>query len=202
MPSHRVELDALGHLRGGYVASGTQRESMTTPVQGLQPSNVVADGTVDWGSLSSVDAPREPDRYLIREGDVLLPLRSARLSAFVADGVQDGTIAVGHWMIFSPDRSRLLPAFLVWYLNHPATSQRLRSLSKGSNLQFLPLSSLRSFEIEVPSLQRQSRIVRVVELNDRLARLENDLSSARQRLVNALALRLLSGSTNTSLSDR
>jgi len=187
----RVPLSALGRVRGGYVAPSSHTEADSSPLLGLQPSDVAPDGTIRWTSLRPVQPVRDGVRYEVREGDVLLPLRSTRLVAVVARDVPAEVIAVGHWLIISLDPSRATPEFLAWYLNHPTTTQRLRTLSKGSSLQFLPLSGLRDFEVEVPPWQTQDRIVRVMSLHRRITELEQQIAHTRQQLVDAIALEAL-----------
>jgi hypothetical protein len=143
---------------------------------------------------------RDWHRYAVREGDVLLPLRSMRLTATVARDVPGDVIALGHWALLSTDAGTLTPDYLAWYLNHPGTAQKIRSLAKGSNLQFLSLSAIRSFQIEAPSVSVQSRIVRVHECHERAKRLEHELSEARQRLIDAATMNAVR-SPSTSHAD-
>lgn len=184
-----LALEMVCQVRGGYVSSGSaNRMSGATSLRALQPSDLAEDGSVAWDALRSVPEMRDWGRYAIREGDVLLPLRSARLAATVVANVPFDVMAVGHWALLSPDAGLLTPAYLAWYLNHPEIAPKMRSLTKGSNLQFLSLSALRSFELEVPPIAAQRRIARVYACNERLKRLERELSATRQHLIDAATM--------------
>jgi len=128
----------------------------------------------------------DPSRYQVREGDVLIPLRSARPTAVVARHVPPDVIAVGHWAVISPEPTVADPDYLVWYINHPATAARLNWLMRGTSLRFLSIGALRDFEVELPSLDLQRRIVRVHTLARRVTDLERQLAAVREQLLHSL----------------
>ena len=197
-PAHtgRAPLRTLGTLRSGYVPSAADRGR---PGQGtlraLQARDVAPDGSIAWAALSHVDPVRDGDRYVIREGDLLLPLRSARLQAVVARDVPPDVIAAGHWALLTPDPDRADAGYLAWYLNHPATRARLTALMSGGSLIFLPLSAIRDFEIELPPLDLQHRIAHTAALHGHIAELESQLAHARQQLVDTLTMDTLRRAT-------
>lgn len=189
-----VRLEDPGWLRGGYVASkATADRPGANYLRALQATDVAADGTIDWDALRFVTGDIESDRYGVIEGDLLLPLRSARTTAVVARRVPPGVIAVGHWAILSPNPELAEPDFLRWYLNHPATAARLAGLMRGTKLQFLSLTDLRGFEIELPPLDVQRRIARVNALHERVSGLERELARARKRYVDTVTISALRG---------
>lgn len=159
----------------------------------LQAGDIAPDGTVEWASLPRVTPVFDASRYRVREGDVLVPLRSVRPTAMVARGVPPQVIAAGHWAIVSPEPGFADPDYLVWYLNHWRSVKRLEALMQGTKLRFLSLTALRDFEIELPPLELQRRIARVHALNERVTGLERQLAAARKELVDALTLAALRG---------
>lgn len=190
----RIPLDAVGAVRGGYVASkATADHPGANYLRALQAADVTAHGAVDWNTLRFVAGVSDGDRYGINDGDVLLPLRSARTTAVVAREVPARVIAVGHWAIVSPDPALVDSEFLAWYLNHPATAARLAGLMRGTKLQFLSLTDLRNFEAELPPLEEQRRIARVHALNRRVDTLEQQLATLRKQYVDAATLAALRG---------
>lgn len=190
----RVRLHSVGTVRGGYVASrATADHARANYLRALQATDIGAGGEIDWYTLRFVAAVSDGERYGIQNGDVLLPLRSARTTAIVAAGVPPGIVAVGHWAIISPDPELAEPQFLAWYFNHPATAVRLAGLMRGTKLQFLSLTDLRAFEIELPSLDAQRRIAQVHALNERVASLEQELANARKQYIDAVTMEALQG---------
>jgi hypothetical protein len=195
-----VRLEDVGQVRGGYIvadASGLGRGQY----RALQASDIPPDGAVSWSNLRAIEPERDAERYAIREGDILLALRSSRTSAFVARGVAQNTIALGSWALITTDPTLAIPEFLSWYLNHPATSQRLNRISKGSKIQFLSLGALREFEIQLPPLKVQHGIARVHALYGQMQALEQVLIEARSRLVDVATMQALHLALSTNSSN-
>jgi hypothetical protein len=182
----RRQLKVLGEVRGGQAARpNPASQDLSRAWKGLQAGNLDSDGSVAWSTLRWVVPAGDAERSVIREGDVLVPLRSARVSSLVARDVPPGIIAVGHWAMITtkPD---VLPEYLAWYLAHPATQRELAGRMVGSSLPFVPLSAMRELEIEVPALETQQRIVRVQTLHRQQTDLEQQLTEARSQYINAV----------------
>lgn len=189
--AQRDRLHEVAEIRGGYISSAAAAPPVGERVRGLQVGDIGPEGLIIWTELRTVSAPRELQRYEVREGDVLLPLRSMRMTATAARGVPRRVVAVGSWAMLTPRTDLLNPDFLVWYLNHPATGRRLAQLAQGSSLQFLSLRAVRDFEIEVPSVALQAQIARVHQLERTVTAMERDLARARRQLVDALTMEAL-----------
>lgn len=170
------------------------------PLSALQPSALHDDGTIAWDEARAALPIPGGERFIIREGEVLLPLRSQRLRAVVARHVPAGVLATGHWALVAPDPAHLDADYLAWYLNLPSTRVRLASAMIGSSISFLPVAAVRDFEVEVPDLRTQRRIGRAAVLTARVARLEQALAAARQTLTDALARAALARATLSTAS--
>lgn len=151
----------------------------------------LASGTVRWTRLRRIEADPLPKKYLLADGDVVMPLRAPTPRAVVIRDVPERILAVGHWAVVSPDLKRVDPEFLGWYLNHPATRTRLTTHMRGTNLQFLSLVALRDFEVELPPLLVQRRIAHAQALNEQVAALESRIARARAQLVDGLTMSAL-----------
>lgn len=214
----RTSLGEIATLRSGFVPSAAEarerkrqedEERRRPPAPGrdgagpqralgLQPSSVQPDGTIDWGELVTLLPVRGAERYTVREGELLLPLRSQRIQTVVARGVPDGVLATGHWALIAPDPALADADYLAWYLNHPRNRARLAGTMVGTSLQFLTLGTVRYFEVELPDLEMQRRIGRVAALTARIGQLERRLADARQQYADALAMTLLDHASGTA----
>jgi hypothetical protein len=158
---------------------------------GLQPSALGPDGTIAWDGLVPVLPVRGAERYAVREGDLLLPLRSQRIQTAVARTVPEDVLALGQWALIAPDPGQADADYIAWYLNHPRTRGRLASTMQGSSIQFLTVAAVRDFEIELPDMHTQRRIGRLAALTSRVGSLERQLSDARAALADAVAMTAL-----------
>jgi hypothetical protein len=185
----RLPLGEIADVRGGYVGPNATTEQPGP--QGwcaLQGSDVPADGDIGWGDLRHSQPVRDADRYAVRPGDVLLPLRTTRPRAVALTRVPVAAIAVGQWAIMTPFPKAMEPAYLAWYLNHPAVAARLARVTQGSKLPFLSLGAIREFEVDVPPITLQRNIARVGRLAVRVTQLEGALTIARQKYLNAVTM--------------
>jgi hypothetical protein len=187
----RMRLDEVGRIRAGFVGSRAYEDFGTRYQRALQASDVATDGSIDWDALGVVTASDYASRSAVREGDVLLPLRSARVTAVVPRRVPRGVIAVGQWAIVSPYPGIADAEFLGWYLNHPVTVGRLAGMMRGTKIQFLSLKDLRGFEVDLPPMGEQQRIARVQVLTERIARLEQKLARARKQFIDGITMEAL-----------
>lgn len=183
-------------MRGGYSLrssiSGTGGPGQFRVLQGgdLRPDGVV------WDSLGWAELGSAPEKYLVADGDVLLPLRGDAPRAAVVRNPPDGVVVAGHWALISPDTNVIDPEYLAWYLSHPATAARLSGSMRGTKLKFLSLTDLRDFDVVVPPLAHQRRIVRVHKLNERVSALESQLATARRTYIDAVTMSALGGVVN------
>lgn len=213
MPTSTVRRVALGDvatIRGGFVPSATEARERNrreeevrrhptvatgTPfsARGLQPSAIGHEGVIAWEDLVAMLPVRDATRYEVHDGDLLLPLRSQRIQAAVARNVPEGVIAIGQWAIITPREDKADVDYLAWYLNHPRSQARLAGSMMGTSLRFLTVSSVRAFDVELPSLALQRRLGRVGLLTSKLTILESKLALLRQQYTDALGMAVVDG---------
>ena len=181
-----VALRELGNIRRGHIST-TRSSNLADPssVRALQMGDLPQDGSIPWAPLRRVQPAGSWKTSVIQDGDVVLPLRSTRVSAVVARGVLPRTVAVGHWAIITAGPT-VLPEYLAWYLAHPTMARQWRQAEVGSKLAFVPLAAVREMQVEVPPLDVQQRIVTVHALHKRLTGLEQQLQDARNEYVHAV----------------
>jgi type I restriction enzyme, S subunit len=111
---------------------------------------------VSWEDFAGYTARNKP-----RKGDVLLTRVGAGIGeAAVVDQDIEFAIYVSVALI-RPDVQRLLPEFMVQWLNSPNGTEQSRgqTLGRGHSQGNLNLNLLRNFRIPVPSIEEQRQIV-------------------------------------------
>lgn len=195
----KMTLGALADVRGGQLSQGdpARASSIDTACPALQVGDLAPNGSVAWSGLRKVIPAGSWKRSLINDGDVLVPLRSTRVTAIVARDVPPRTIALGHWAIITTGPT-LLPEYVAWYLAHPMTARQWQRAEVGSKLAFVPLSAVRELEVDVPPLDFQRRIVAVDALHNRLGELEQQLADTRNRYVHQITRAALDRAANSN----
>jgi restriction endonuclease S subunit len=155
----------------------------------LKISDVDESGRVTMGSEDRirVDDPKAMARCGLRPGDVVLANRGTRAKAGLI--TQDlPVLAGGQFFILRIHDERLLPAYLVWFLNHPETQRKLFAGSGVSVIRSVLASQVREIEVPLPSIRKQNQIVALFELRNREKQLVERIESLKSHLMDASLL--------------
>jgi hypothetical protein len=145
-----------------------------------------AEGTSESSPIMVRNDGSKYERYLLKQGDLLLQSRGSRHPVAVMNTHLRGIAGSGLHVI-RPTESRVVPEYLAWWLNHPVSQGKLTTeLAKGTYIPFLSKRDLEGFLVPLPPLDVQSHIVTV----DRLRRTEREfaarLDALSQQLVDAV----------------
>ncbi len=117
-------------------------------------------------------------RHMLMPDDVLLQMRGGQFLSVVFAGNYPAIAAQGVAVI--RPNERLLPRFLCWFLSHPRTTEKLRSVSGGTHIPFISKKALVNYSVPVPPIDQQNKVIeahdicqrhraatqRLIELND------------------------------------
>ena len=186
----RQALKTIGDLRSGYHYRSAKdlQPGDDAKYRAVQLGSLTEDNQIDWGNLDLIDFKGDPERYLLHDGDVLVPLRGMRMLATLVKQPPDNALVIGQWAILSPHPGLIDSRYLTGYLNHPLMQHRLASLSRGSGISFISMKDLSDMKVHVPSLGRQQQIARVVELRQKERTLIGQLEQLKDKLVNAATM--------------
>jgi restriction endonuclease S subunit len=147
---------------------------------------------IEWSNLEPIQFQGDASRYLVKNGDVLISIRSIFVAIYI-DKIPDNVLVNHNWVIFSTFK-RLNPKYFVWWFNHPKTKQYLTRFITGSALvSFFSLSKLKELKVPVPTSEQQSNIATLHQLRQQEKELTRKLEEKREMLFNALTLKLAKG---------
>ncbi|WP_217604697.1 restriction endonuclease subunit S [Chitinophaga sp. GbtcB8] len=108
----------------------------------------------------------------LQYGDILLATKGVDHFAALYDGRYTPAVASSVFTILRiKDPKTVLPAYLQWYLNHPATTKILAAASKGTSMPLITRDVIEQLEIPVPSLEKQQIILQVQGLEQQAMQL-------------------------------
>ena len=150
------------------------------------------DHVLNLRSLERIDSPRDLSSYTIQNGDVLFLARGRRRSATLVEGLPalPPAIALYYFFIVRIKVAYLHPAFLVWVINEVEAQSYLERVSSSTGMPFVTKQLFGALELEVPSLERQSEIVRLYRLSRRESMLLRSLEEKRSQLARSVCRRL------------
>lgn len=146
--------------------------------------------------LDRVTPKGDASRYRIQPGDLLfvsrgtanvaVPLVEPFIKPVPSDW--DSMIPAYVFYILRPDRQRVLPEYLAWFINQPPAQAFLARHSRGTLVKLLPKGLFEELEVPVPPLDKQRLIVELEHLRAREEFLLKQLADARRRMVRQTCL--------------
>jgi len=134
-----------------------------------------------------VTLPKGKTHHLLRAGDLLFRSRGrSNGAAQVLEGVGPAVLSAPMLLI----RPRgVLPAYLCWHLNAPATQAQLAALAEGTSVRMISAEALKALDVPLPSLARQQRIAQAAALAEQEQALLARIATLRQRLTTDILMK-------------
>lgn len=142
------------------------------------------------GTAVEVDKRRVKEKYIIGKEDVLFSSRMQFNAFYLPLNSPKTLVASSSFIIIKPNLARVLPEYLIWFLNHPSTQSVFSSLSQATGrVSYISKSKLEELEIELPSLTKQRLIVDIYKLHRREKQLTEQLIQKKEQYIQNLLLK-------------
>ena len=92
-------------------------------------------------------------------------------------------------LLIRPRTEIVEPAYLQWFINHPATQAVLAGQAAGTAVKMIGKGVLDGLEVALPPIDRQRLIVEVAQLASREAALLEKLRGRRKALLDGILWR-------------
>ena len=183
------KLSDLGTLRTGYQLRGAAKPDDFGANLLIQQGDL-KDDRIDFSRGLRMSLERS-ERDLLAQGDVLLRGRGTTYGAVLVSGIPDNAVAIAPLVVFRPNRQFLLPEYLVWYINRPATQAALAAEARGT---YIPTVNTRTFgdlEIVVPPFDKQAQVAETMALLQQERQLTEQILTKRAQVTHAFLERLI-----------
>ena len=127
------------------------------------------------------------EHHFLRPGDLLFGWRRRGDSAVQVPEAIGAAVLGAPLILIRPHE--VLPAFLCWYLNAPATRSLLLPLAQGTSVRTISADALKTLEIPLPPIAVQQRIAEAAALFERERSLMARIATERQRLTEHLLMK-------------
>lgn len=135
-----------------------------------------------------VALPKGKSRHLLRAGDLLFRSRGrSNGAAQVLEGISPAVLSAP-MLLIRPHK--VLPAYLCWYINAPATQAQLAALAEGTSVRMISAEALNALEVGLPPPGTQQRIVQAAALAEQEQALLARIATLRQRLTTHRLMKL------------
>lgn len=185
-------LKDIADIQAGY----SFREGIA-PVEGgsvrvIQIKDIGAFGDLLKDDLVSVKADNLKRDFFVRSGDVLLTTRGVSRRAAAIDEELQSTIFVAQIFAVRNLENGILPEYLAWYLNQSPAQEHFDTFTSGATIQNVRKEVLAALPVDVPSIETQRIVLKIVELRRREMSLIGEINNKRTDLVNESLMRAIS----------
>jgi hypothetical protein len=197
------KLQNIAKIRTGYTFRKVESASESDGLLGLHISDTRDTTVVDPVKLSPVAWQGKGKPPVLEPGDVVLAAKGSHNRAVLFTSEGYAVIPSNQFMVLSViNAQQLLPEFLCWVLNYPATQTRLAESQAGSSMPSISKKALAELTVPVPELDVQQRILQLNSLWQDEVELTHKLLANRQTQVKGLFQKLLSGATPQDVGDK
>jgi restriction endonuclease S subunit len=143
-------------------------------------------GQMITGIFGSIKRDTYTEKHLLQPGEILVAAKGPKNFAALYEEKNGPSIASTTFLIISilPEyRSKLLPEFLTWYINQNTTQEWVKAQAKGTAISSVSKSALSEMEVPVPPIEMQEAILRITVLRDEELRIQTEIESLREQLI-------------------
>ena len=176
-----MNLGELAEVQMGYPFRSRLEHDPQGDVAVIQMKDIDDANLLHAEEAIRVALPKGKTHHLLRAGDLLFRSRGrSNGAALVAEGI-DPAVLAAPMLLIRPHK--VLPAYLCWYINAPATQTQLAALAEGTSVRMISAEALKSLPIPVPPLDAQRRIAEAAAMAEQEQTLLARIATLRQRLT-------------------
>ncbi len=182
-----TKLGQVASIRMGYPFRSRLEHDAMGAIAVVQMKDIDDASALHVEDAVRVELEDFKEHHLIRPGDLVFRSRGRTNSvALVSADIGPAVLAAPMLLIRPVEVS---PAYLLWYINLPATQATLAAQAEGTSVRMISKAALEVLEIPVPSRGKQQLIVEVSALATAEQCLLEQIAHARKRLADGVLLR-------------
>ena len=93
-------------------------------------------------------------------------------------------------LLVRPNKAKVVPRYLLWWLNQPSSQHYFASRAEGSAVQMISKRCLENLEVSLPSLDRQCSLAAYFDLAEQEKALLGDMKHLRAKHAQGVLMHL------------
>lgn len=180
-----VRKDMIGNVAEIFRGKAVTRKDPAGNVGVVNISNI-GEYEIDYSGLEHLqEEERKVSKYLLQEGDVLLPARGTTLRTAVFHEQSYPCIASSNLIVIRPYVKILDSTYLKIFLDSPIGNKLISNTQQGTAVMNISYRDLKVLEIPVPPLDTQKTVAK--EYLEELTKYEEAVAEAEKRWAEARA---------------
>ena len=180
-------LGKLAEVQMGYPFRSRLEHDPQGDVAVIQMKDIDDTNLLHAEEAIRVVLPKGKTHHLLRVGDLLFRSRGrSNGAAQVLEGIGSAVLSAPMLLIRSHG---VLPEYLCWHLNAPATQAQLAAMAEGTSVRMISAGALKALDVPLPPLAVQRRIAQAAALAELEQTLLARIATLRQRLTTHILMK-------------
>lgn len=139
------------------------------------------------GCIQIKHSTHKPDQIL-KFGDLVFRSRGQTNTVALLNEEVTDTILAAPLLRLRPNKFKVLPEFLLWWINQPLSQYYLMSRSEGSAVKMVGKSSLENMKVSLPPMEEQIKIAKFFYLSQQEQKLLEELKYRKAILTQGILM--------------
>jgi len=187
-----LKLKDMAIVSSGATFRARVEVSASGNVRVIQMKDLGADNLVYLAQAIQVKYERPKANQLLQAGDLIFRSRGqAHTAALLCEEVADAILAAPLFRV-RPNLKKVLPEYLLWWINQNSSQCYFASQAKGTAVQMVSKQSLDNLEVKLPSIDQQHKIVEFFKLSIEEQRLLEKIKEHKVRYAQGVLMQMAS----------
>lgn len=174
----------------GYPFRSRLERNEQGDVSVIQMKDITEANQLETRNLLRILMPGVKDHHLVQAQDIVFRSRGqTTTSAFINQELDKAVIAAPLLRI-RVKGDKVLPGYLSWYINQPATQAYLAGHARGTAVPMIGKQTVEEMEIMIPPLMQQQKILELAELAAQEQQLLGKLAHKRRQYWGGVLMQL------------
>ena len=184
---NKIKLGAIAGIRFGYHGKPVNKGAIAY----LQTKHLDEKALLTEEMDSYLTPDTKNEGHLLQEGEIILAGKGNRNPAWVYRNATGPAVASSIFFVVSADESRVLPEYLCALFNTAATQAYFQTLGAGSSIPSIRKSELEAFELYLPPMATQQKVVVLQQLQLKEQQLTEQILAEKQKIYNSSIQQLI-----------
>jgi restriction endonuclease S subunit len=193
-----LKLKDIATVSSGVTFRSRIEASQDGGVRVIQMKDLGDDNVVHLGESIHIDHAKPKPNQLAKLGDIIFRSRGQTNTAALLNKDVKSTIVAAPLLRVRPDVNKVVPEFLLWWINQPLSQSYLVSRSKGTMVKMVSKEGLENLEVNLPSLERQAKVAEFFSLSMREQTLLEGIKNRKAIYTQGILMQIASASRQTA----
>ncbi|MCD4814171.1 restriction endonuclease subunit S [bacterium] len=184
----RLLLRDIVELQAGYQSSEKIISEKEGTYRLIQAKDIKEDKKIDFNNLIRFCPRRKPELYAVKQDNVLFQARGFNHQSVHIKENYSNVLAASTFYVCRLKTDKARPGYLAWWLNQAPIQNVLQERAGSSYLSFVSIKVLADIRIELPPIEIQAKIEKIIELKNKEIQLLDELKDNKEKLINQFCI--------------